>query len=115
MPLSLSVKHASGNANGKPLLVTGTDLAGANPVMTAVAGANDFDAVTFEIHNGDAIDIDVSVVFDTAGTPVTVPLAIPPYGMRQYRVRVNGGIVVKAFASVASKISIVALIEFLDF
>ena len=108
--MALVPVHLSGSTSGKHISVTGNATGAAVTLHTAVAGATDFDEVWLYACNTSAGAITLTV--EWGGTTVKVDnkiMSIPGQSGDVCVVaglRMNGGLLIEAFASVANEIQI---------
>jgi hypothetical protein len=108
--MALAPMHFSGSTSGKQISVTGTDTAGAVTIHTAIAGATSFDEVWIYACNTSAGPITLTI--EWGGTTAKVDnkiMSIPGQSGDVCVVaglRMNGGLLIEAFASVANEIQI---------
>lgn len=104
-------RKLSGSTDGKPILITQGATAG-NTIHTAVAGttAGTFDEIWLWAYNGHTGDVQLTVEWGGAIVPdqnivVTIPTKVGLFHVVPGLILQNG-MVVKAFASVTSKVTI---------
>jgi hypothetical protein len=108
MATDLNTVMPGGAATGVPILVTGTDTAGAVTLHTATSTVDTHDDLCITAANAHTADIDLTIEFGAGQanpTIVTVP-AKAGFTLVLDKVRVSGGVVVKAYAGTANKVRV---------
>lgn len=106
----------SGSTSGKPVKVAATATAG-TLIHTAISGDDGFDEVYGWVTNTDTSAIDLTIEYGGATDPdclivkaYSIPAKSPPIPILTGQV-LNGGLTVKAFASVANKLLITGFVN----
>jgi hypothetical protein len=101
----------SGSTSGRPIKVAATATTG-TLLHTAVAGADSFDEVYLWVANTDTSDVTLTIEWGGVTDPddhmtkaVTIPAKSPPIPIATGQ-SINGGLVVRAFASSANKLTV---------
>ena len=104
----------SASTDGLGILIVGTDTGSADTIHTAVTGTDDLDKITLQASNNHTADVELTIEYgeDTA-TKTIVKTIKKKSGLRVMLagLPLQNAKVVKAFASVANKVTIFGGIE----
>ena len=98
----------SGSTNGRAIKVVATATAGTT-IHTAVSGTSSFDEVYLEAYNGHTADVTLTIEWGAATVPDDNIIQTIPFKAGTFFVArglINNSLVIRAFASVASVITI---------
>jgi hypothetical protein len=111
----IQVVLASGSTNGRPIAVAGTSSGAATTLHTCTAASNEIDVVTVHGTNVDSAAVDITIQLGGTSTSdqstVQQLAAKRGYSLLVDRARLNGGVVVSAFASSANKINCIVTVD----
>lgn len=94
----------SGLTDGIPLLITGTNTAGAQTVHTA--HATKYDRVTLYAWNSSASDVDLTLEVGGTSSPIVVTIPAKSAGVPLPDIEITNSTVIEAFAGTGSVIRI---------
>lgn len=107
----------SGSTSGRPIKVAATAIGSGTTIHTAVSGSEDFDEITIYATNTDASAVSLTIGWGGTTDPddlicksVSIPAQTGPVPIIT-RLRLNGGLVVKAAASSANLIVITGQVD----
>lgn len=112
MAVTYSGRFLSQSTNGRPIKVTGTDIAGANTVHTAPAGTASYDEVTLYVANTSGSDVTLGVLWGGTTDPddhvckgVVVPANSGPVQVVP-ALRIDNGLSVKVYAGTTAVLTV---------
>ena len=108
--------YGSVSTSGRMIAVAATATPG-TLLHTAVAGTDEIDSVSLYAVNIDSIARSVTLEIGGTSTSDTCPVTIQPtegLSLIARGIRLNGGVALRAFASVANKINIVVCVDTFD-
>ena len=108
----------SGSTNGRGIKVTGTTIAAAVTVHTAVAGTTDFDEIWVWAHNISSRSVRLTTAF--GGTTIPDDLIVTTLRPRELTLSCPGlvlqnGLIFKARAGLANKITLHGYVNRIDY
>ncbi len=104
----------SASTDGQGILIAGTDTGSADTLHTAVAGTDDHDKIAIWASNNHTADVELTIEYgETTATKTIVKTIKKKAGLRVVipGLLLQNAKVVKAFASVASKVTVFGLVE----
>jgi hypothetical protein len=114
---TFSARLLSGSTSGRPIKVAATAIASGTTIHTAVAGATAFDEITLYVTNTDAAAVTLTLGWGGTTDPddlvcktVSIPAASGPIPLVS-RLRLNGGLIVKAAGSSANLLLITGTVD----
>lgn len=107
----------SGSTSGRPIKVAATAIASGTTIHTAVAGSTAFDEITLYVTNTDTVTHTLTLGFGGTTDPddlvmkaVSIPASAGPIPIVT-RLRLNGGLIVKAAADAANLLLITGQVD----
>lgn len=99
----------SGSTNGRLIQVTGTTTGAANTIHTAVSGTLGLDEVHLWAVNYHTADVTLAIEYGGTGASNEIDFTLPPLvGLIEVvpKLLLQNGLVIKAYASVASVVNV---------
>lgn len=114
---TFSARLLSGSTSGRPIKVAATAIGSGTTIHTAVAGATAFDEITLYVTNTDASAVTLTIGFGGTTDPddlvckaVSIPANSGPIPIVT-RLRLNGGLLVRAAGSSANLLLITGTVD----